>query len=125
SSVLPSISRRGRQGQQQPELGMAGAAVAIDRAAVLLNEGLCQGETEPGAAVPARDQRMKNALANRLRDARTVVYDLQYQHQRMALSRQSHLARYAGAENDLCVPCATSLDERLGSIARDVQYGLN
>src|SRR5438445_12517977 len=68
---------RSMQGQQDTEVGTARPALAFDQALVLLHEGLSECEPEAATAVPTRHQRVEDAFANILGDARTVINDMQ------------------------------------------------
>ena len=68
---------------------------------VLLDEGLRQCQPQAGPAFSARDERIEDAVLDRLGHAGPVVDDMQFQCQSVPLLAESHLPRHAGAEYQL------------------------
>src|SRR4029079_5247231 len=99
--------------------GVAGRALAMNDAVMLVYECLRQRETQPAAALAARDEWMKDPFLQRRGHAGAVVDDFDDQSVAIATPRQRHLPQYAGAE-----PYLTSGRhvgrESLRRIARDI-----
>src|SRR4249919_2106113 len=89
------------EGNHDLEDRAAGFAFEFDSAMVLLNEGLRQCEPESRAAFAARHERKEDPLAQRLRNSRAVVLDMQFQCQTIAMLAQGDLPRHPRAQGDL------------------------
>ena len=102
------VRRRVRQGSgiSDPEIRAARPALAFDHAQVLLHEGLRQRQPEPAAALAPGHQRDRRCGRGWLRDARSVVDDMQVQCQPVAILAQRDLARDPGAQHELASPAA-------------------
>src|SRR5690349_6673388 len=115
-----SCRRRLVHRQQDGEYGVAGRALAMDDAGVLVHESLRQSKPEAAAALATRHQRMEDAFLQLLRDARTVVDDFDDKRMAVAPARERHLPQYAGPEPDF--PSSRRAGrERLRRIARDIE----
>ena len=100
--------------------GAAGARCDFDGSAVLLDEALRDGESEPVALFAAGDQRIKDLVAYVVGYAGSIVDHLQFECQLVMLLRQRDLARSAAAKNDLALA-----QHRLRRVARNVEDGLD
>ncbi len=75
-------------------------ALALDRAGMLRDERLREREPEAAAAFAPRDERIEDAVANRLGYAGSVVLDDERQREAAAHARERHVARDARREAD-------------------------
>src|SRR3982750_4555926 len=101
-----------------------GFALELDRAMVLLDEGSCERESEPGAAFATRNERKEDPFAQRLRNSRPVVLDMQFQCQTIPVLAERDLADDTRAQPDPGVALLDVVDERLGGVADDVEQRL-
>ena len=101
---------------------LPGLARAFDRAVVLRDERLRDGEAEPAAAFAAGDQRIEDLVADGLRHAGAVVLHGDRERQPMALARERHAARNARDEPDRRI--ARRARHRLRGVAHDVEERL-
>src|ERR1043165_8972407 len=92
---------------------------------MLLHEGLRECEPESRAAIPPRDQRVEDALADGLGHTRAVVLNMQVQCPAITLLSQRHLTSDARAQRDHRVAFPPALDEGLRRVVRDVEHGLD
>src|SRR5439155_25397429 len=108
--------------QQDRERRAAGSALAFDGPAVLRNERLREREPEPGPAFAPGYERIEDAVADRIRDARSVVLDQQCKRQPMSPPRERHVTRDAGDDPDPRI--GSRARERLRGVADDIEHGL-
>ena len=83
---------------------------------VLLDESLRQRQPQARAAFAPRHQRKEDPIADRLRDARAVVLDMQFQCQSIALLAERDLARDPRAQDDLRIAGRDALGQRLAAL---------
>src|ERR1700758_2495591 len=113
------------QRYQYLEIGPARDTVALDHAVMLLHKGLRKRQSQACPALPARHQRVEDAVLDRVRHARSIVDDMQFQCQSIPLLVEDNLTSDAGLEDDLRVTRGASFGERLRGVVDDVERGLD
>src|SRR6478609_6945773 len=113
------------QRYQYLEIGPSRDAVALDHAVMLLHKSLRKRQSQACPAIPARHQRVKNAVLDRVRHARSIVNDMQFQCQSIPLLVEDDLTRDAGLEGDARIARGTPLGQRLRRVVDDVERGLD
>src|SRR5574343_1851390 len=99
--LVESYSTPSGNRQSDDELGMAGAALAFNRALLLLNETLGNAEPKARPALPSGNERIEHAVQDVPRNARTVIDDLNLYGQSPAVLEQRHLTYGACPQGDL------------------------
>src|SRR5579862_708575 len=95
------------QRYQNLEIGPARNTVALDHAVMLLHKGLRKRQSQARPAFSARHQRVKDAVLDRVRHARSIVDDMQFQCQSIPLLIEDNLTGDAGLEGDLRIARST------------------
>jgi len=119
------LDARARQRHRDSEQRPARLALAFDRALVLRDEGLRERETQTRPALAPRYQGIEDAISDGLRDARTVVLDMQFQCQAIALLAQRDLPCDPRAQHDAGVADGTPLGECQRGVVGDVEHRLD
>src|SRR6476659_10061818 len=92
---------------------------------VLLDEGSRERQSEARSTVAPGDEGKEDPLAQRLRNSRPVVLDMQFRCQTIPLLAERHLADDSGAQHDAPVARLDPRRKRLGGIADDVEERLD
>src|SRR3982074_2324073 len=83
------------QRQEDGENRATGDALAFDCAVVLRDKSLRDGQAQAAATLPSGHQRKENLVANRFRNAGSVVLDRKRERQPMTALGQRNAASYA------------------------------
>ena len=92
---------------------------------MLLHERLRERQPQTRPAIATRYQRVEDAIAKGLGNARTVVLHMQFQCQSEALLADRDLARDARAQHDARIARQDALGQRLRRVVHDVEHGLD
>src|SRR5581483_8138412 len=106
--------------QQHAEDGMAGAALAFDGAAVLVDQAAGDRQSEAGAVGASRDHGVEDLVGDLGRHAGAGVDDLHAQGEAVTLAVQGHLPLGARAQRDF-----TATGHRLAGVVHHVQERLH
>ena len=99
---------------------MSGLTLALDQTAVLMDQPLCNRESKARAIGTASDHREKNLVLDVFGNTRTIVDNINLDHQSVFLLAYRELAQDTGTQRDIALSAHC-----LARVTHNIQQGLD